>query len=260
MNGFFEIHEEDYADLPFLLFTIGESRKQESVWRTKGYGAHQFLWVTRGTGSFCIDGESFTLSEGEGVFFRAGVSNCYQGDPFSTRWFSFFINPAMLDHLGVGNVLRFSVPAWLDEDFASLHRFALGNSTPLSRSARGYLLVCNLFSYILKPNDTPATKILRMMESRFSEPLTLDDIAASVGIDRFRLCRYFLKETGSTVMDRLLHVRIEKAKHLLLLENESIGHVARLCGFESAAYFTKRFRQEVGCTPSEYRKQHSESV
>ena len=111
-----------------------------------------------------------------------------------------------------------------------------------------------LFSTILSSADTLSVRVLRLLEQRYSEPLTLYDIADEFGVDRFSLCRTYKAERGVTVMEDLNRIRIAKAKRFLKYGTDPIEKVGQLCGYESASYFGKRFRESVGQTPAEYRK------
>jgi YesN/AraC family two-component response regulator len=159
-----------------------------------------------------------------------------------------------LDYLGVGDFLRFSVPSYLDRETAHLMALANGNSTLLSRSAAGYAYVTELFSTILASTDTLSTRVLRLLEQRYAEPLTLYNIADEFHTDRFALCRAYKQERGVTVMEDLNRIRIAKAKRFLKYGADPIEKVGRMCGFDSPSYFGKRFRESVGQTPAEYRK------
>lgn len=256
---FHEIHKELYSTLPFVLTSIGEM-KQKDVNRPNGFDSHHFLWIKKGEGRFCIDGESFVLHDGEGVFIREGIPHSYHGNDFYTEFVTFTMETKMLEYLGASNWFRFQVPAFLEHDFNQLYHFARGNSTVLSRSAAGYSLVTEIFSAVLHSQETPAVRVLQMLECRYHEFLTLDQIASEVGMDRFSLCHYYMSQRGVTVMEDLHRIRIEKAKRFLKYSNDPIKKIGQSCGFESASYFGKRFRETVGCTPSEYRKRYGESV
>jgi len=52
--------------------------------------------------------------------------------------------------------------------------------------------------------------------------------------------------------DYVLHLRIEKAKELLLLSNSGVADIARQVGFENAHYFSRKFKQIAGISPSAY--------
>ena len=250
---FFEIHKELFDVLPFVLTSIG-TEPQSPMSRPHGFDSHHFLWVSEGSGRFCVDSEKFTLQKGEGIFMRQEVPHSYEGLDFHTSYLTFTLSDKALDYLVGARWFRFSFPSFLEKDFESLKRFALGNSTIASRSAAGYSLVMELFSATTSTQDSIENRIDRLLEQRYSEPLTLDEIASFVGLDRFSLCRYYATARGTTVMDALLKIRIEKAKRFLRYSTDPVARVGELCGFESPSYFGKRFRQTVGCTPTQYRK------
>ena len=251
---FAEIHKNRDIALPFVLTTLGESIKQVPVHRPEGFAYHQFIWIKEGSGRFELAGERFTLHVGEGVFMRANVPHSYYGKPFHTAWCTFTMPAQTLDYLDSGDYLRFTVPPYLDRETAHLLAHANGKSTLLSRSAAGYAYVTELFATILASADTLSVRVLRLLEQRYSEPLTLYDIADEFGVDRFTLCRTYKAERGVTVMEDLSRIRIAKAKRFLKYGTDPIEKVGHLCGFESASYFGKRFREAVGQTPAEYRK------
>ncbi|MBQ9759771.1 MAG: helix-turn-helix domain-containing protein [Clostridia bacterium] len=256
---FHEIHKELFSVLPFVLTSVGEGI-QKSTNRPAGFDSHHFLWVYKGMGKFCVNGEHFLLREGEGVFIRKDISHSYEGSDFYTAYITFTMDKKTLDYLGTGDWFRFSVPAFLEREFKHLLQFAMGNSTVLSRSSAGYPIVMDIFLSVLTRKNSTVTKVQQMLECRYGELLTLDDVAAEVGMDRFSLCRHYMAERGVTVMEELNRIRIEKAKRYLKYSNDPIKRVGKLCGFESASYFGKRFREAVGCTPMEYRKRQNEDI
>ena len=50
--------------------------------------------------------------------------------------------------------------------------------------------------------------------------------------------------------------RINKAVRMLLQTNESVTNIAIDCGFETISYFIKKFQEEMGITPKNFRKQY----
>lgn len=251
---FFEIGKEAYKYLPIVLDTVGETKKQDHIIRPGGLGCHEIIWIKKGEGTFNVEGDVFVLEEGQGIFMRRNVSHEYQGEDFTTGWCTFTMPEEMLDYMGVPRVMHFEVPRFLDAETDSLHEFAMGDSTMLTRSSAVYSYLTDFFSAVLGNEDTLAVKVLRLLESRYGEPLTLDTIAREVGTDRFSLCRAFMKERGCSVMDELKRIRIAKAKRFLKYSTDSAESIGRMCGFESPSYFAKRFREVCGCTPTEYRR------
>lgn len=88
---------------------------------------------------------------------------------------------------------------------------------------------------------------------------TVERIAAFCGVSPRYLSRLF-RESGTTVMRRLMKMRLDRAavnlreKHLA---NTDIETVARDNGFVSASHFTRVFRTQFGMTPGAWRKKRS---
>lgn len=63
---------------------------------------------------------------------------------------------------------------------------------------------------------------------------------------------------GDNFCNYLRHLRIERAKELLLFTNEYIYEIALKVGFWNSRYFSKVFHDEVGMSPVDYRRVHNE--
>lgn len=88
----------------------------------------------------------------------------------------------------------------------------------------------------------------------YSYPLSVNDIADTIGISRSHLFRSFKKETGISPKDYLTSYRIRKACSLLEHTNLSITAIANTTGFDNSLYFSKAFKKAKGITPSEYKQ------
>ena len=250
---FAEINKNAAKSLPFVIHTLGESAPQSPINRPTGFETHHLIWVTEGSGTFTIDGKTFTLEKGEGIFTRAHIPHSYKGEYFSTMWLTFTMSGDALDCIGIGNVLHFFVPENMTNEARHLLAFANGNSNIVSRSAAGYSFITDFFMKVLSQSTSISDRALDILERRYSEPLSLDDIARELGTDKYTLCRTYKAEKGVTVMDDLFRIRISKAKRFLKISSENISEIGLMCGFENSCYFIKRFREKVGCTPSQYR-------
>lgn len=254
---FVEIDKKAFSYLPFGLNTICDGTRQANISRPEGFNYHQILWVIEGKGVCKIGNDSFTISKNEGFFVRADTPHSYSGDNFFTAWCSFTLSTELLDYMGIEDYLRFTIPNNFNEETQQLLRFANGNSTPLTRSSAGYTYILDFFSRVLSSSETVSRQVQGILEKRYSEPITLNDISEELCIDKFSICRIYKREQGTTIMEDLKNVRIKKAKQLLKYNVASIEEIGRMCGFESSSYFVKRFRETVGITPSEYRKKHT---
>lgn len=95
--------------------------------------------------------------------------------------------------------------------------------------------------------------MLSAMEDALEEPLPRTDLAARTGISLRHLERLCATHLGEGVAETYLAVRLERAAELLRSSAFPVSEVGLLCGFRSAAHFTRRFRQRFGVPPSQVR-------
>ena len=260
IQNFAEIQSEAFSKLPFVLAHLGESEKQSPINRPNGFEWHEFIWVKHGIGTFTVRDERFILEEGYGIFIRANVPHTYEGNPFHTRWCTFSADSRVLDYvLGSREFLCFSCPTYLESETDTLIRTANSAADLMARSAAGYAFVTDLFLTITRSEISPDVRTAEFLETHYSEAITLDDIASAVGVDKYALCRDFRQKRGISIMEHLKQIRIAKAKRFLRYSSESVAEIGRMCGFESASYFIKRFGEVCACTPREYRERHEYS-
>ena len=251
------------VNLPFVLHSIGYSEKQTAVQRTTAPTWHQFIWIKKGGGDFFADDKKISLKAGEGIFLRGEYPHAYakndkEFDDFYTAWFTFYCDKSLIDYaMGEKKYMVFKIPDFLPSEIEQLQELAKGNGTTLSVSASGYTLACELLEAITKQKgDALIIAVKEYLAKNYAHPISLDEVANAVGMDKFALCRYFRKNHKRSVMDELLKIRISKAKGMLKYTSESISNVSKMCGFESPCYFTKRFGEITGRSPSEYREEH----
>jgi YesN/AraC family two-component response regulator len=95
------------------------------------------------------------------------------------------------------------------------------------------------------------------IQRHYSSDLSLQQIAAAVGVSRNYLTQIFQHELGLSPWEYLSRYRIMQAKLLLQSAPTSIAGVAVRVGFEDASYFSRVFRKYVGCTPQTYRSRQT---
>ena len=70
-----------------------------------------------------------------------------------------------------------------------------------------------------------------------------------------RFGHLFREQTGETPGQFLERQRMERARQLLRFTSRTVTAIAEEVGYESAFYFTNRFRKLVGMSPRDYRAQ-----
>lgn len=86
-----------------------------------------------------------------------------------------------------------------------------------------------------------------------SLPHSVAGLARGAGVTPNYLSALFRKHTGQTFREFLVGARIQHACGLLKDVRLSVGDVGLRAGFEDPAYFSRRFRQVTGCTPTQWR-------
>jgi AraC-like DNA-binding protein len=93
---------------------------------------------------------------------------------------------------------------------------------------------------------------LEYLREHLADPIKLDDLAAHAELDKFHLCRAFRTQVGMPPHAYLTHLRIARAKELLL-RGVRASDLAPLVGLYDQAQLTRHFRRLVGTTPARYR-------
>jgi len=97
------------------------------------------------------------------------------------------------------------------------------------------------------------------LRTNFRQPLTLDQVAWYIRVSREHLTRIFKQHEGITVFDALREIRIREAKILLRETEENLEVISERSGFTSSSLFCRTFKENVRCTPSEFRAQSRRS-
>ena len=79
-------------------------------------------------------------------------------------------------------------------------------------------------------------------------------IAQELGMSRMQLHRRLKKITNQNARTYILNQRITHAKRELKQTSKFVYEIAQNCGFKDYTYFSKCFKQQVGLSPSEFRK------
>ena len=93
------------------------------------------------------------------------------------------------------------------------------------------------------------------VRQHYTEDISLESAAKSMGMSSFYFSRQVKAITGKTFLEFFTAYRIEKAKRRLCSTDLSVSEIGRSVGYPDSNYFAKAFKRVVGCTPSVYRTQ-----
>lgn len=89
------------------------------------------------------------------------------------------------------------------------------------------------------------------VRDKYSEQISIEDIAKSVYLSGRHANGLFKKETGKTIFDYLIEFRIDKARKLLRGSDMKVAAVAEAVGYVNTSYFCLAFKKHMGLTPAE---------
>lgn len=96
-------------------------------------------------------------------------------------------------------------------------------------------------------------KAMDYIATGYSYPISIEDVAAYVGISRSHLFRCFQMYAKQSPKEYLTDFRIKQACLLLKETGLPIATVAYSVGFENNLYFSKAFKGKMKMSPSQYR-------
>ncbi len=106
---------------------------------------------------------------------------------------------------------------------------------------------------IQNKTDKRLKQMIAFVNSHYAEKITLEDIA-EVGCISVRECiRNFKKNMQITPFQYLQQLRIESAANMLMHSDLPITEIALKNGFASSSHFTQLFKENMHCTPRQYR-------
>ena len=113
---------------------------------------------------------------------------------------------------------------------------------------------CNIEEKLKKKQSDYVAETIKYLKFNFDKKILISEIANSLGINRSHLYTLFREETGGSIKDFLISIRIEKACEFLLNTNASIAQVAASVGYDPLS-FSKVFKRVIHISPKDYRKQ-----
>ncbi len=110
-------------------------------------------------------------------------------------------------------------------------------------------------SVITARNTAFIDKVRTIITSHIDNPdMGSTFIASKMNLSQRQLNRKIKSLTGIDTSSLIRDIRIAKAKELLCSTDIPVTEVGERCGFDSASYFSKIFKQHTKLTPSDYRK------
>ena len=202
--------------------------------------------VDRGKGTFLSDGQAFSVKEGQIFIIHPGVSTLQiadREDPWVYHWIGFDGT--------MGERLRELPPvmdAPLPNRFETMDMVeAYGNNRELFLLSQLCLFFCDLFPG--RTEDLRIRRIQQYIREHYMSRQVIEELAKELNLDRHYLSRYYRRETGNTMKDYVLQIRLTHAQSLLR-QGRSCTETAELLGYSDTASFSRAYCRYFGTPPS----------
>lgn len=100
-------------------------------------------------------------------------------------------------------------------------------------------------------------ELIRFLQEHYAEKINIDLLAQKFGYSRNHFMSIFKQHTGSSCVNFLLQLRLNKACEALIQSNLSISEIAQNVGFENLSNFNRQFKKRYNMTPLQFRREQT---
>lgn len=203
---------------------------------------------------------------GRPIFYRchAGIcesilSICEGSEPLAYMFFGQYLDDTNLEEQWENTRRTLD---WYPGDLEQLHQAFLEMRRYSQKEIDAYAEILTVLAshirlegLIQSAGQTDLQRLERYLEEHYTEKLSLDSVAAALGMGRTKLCALAKELSGGSTLSKMItQRRIDAARDLLRKSDVSVSSVAEAVGISDYNYFTKVFRAATGTTPTEYRR------
>jgi len=235
----------------------------DQFWNYHFHKNPEIICVLRGSVEVSVSGRSRVLSEGDFAMclsceihsYMPAADSCYWVCVFSEDYVEQFARSMEGRR---GSDFRFvcsdSVRRYIEEQL-------IGNPSPPLYTLKSCLYaLCGEYLRCVElvkrdSAEENLSAVLDYVRENHRRDLRLSDVAEKLGYDYHYVSRYFHAAFHMTFRDFLKACRLESAVQLLRETDKKIVEIAWESGFQSVRAFNQAFREQFGCSPSEYRRE-----
>lgn len=108
----------------------------------------------------------------------------------------------------------------------------------------------------VRRNEERIKRMLDYIRKHLADEISIQEIAHAASVSSSECIRCFKQTIGTTPIQYVRQMRLQKATELLMSSNKKIIEIGIECGFQEMSYFSRIFKEQYGATPSKYRVQN----
>lgn len=274
---------------PFAVYYENYENYQDKTIGIHWHEEIEFNLVLSGEVEAQIDGRSYRLSAGDGIFVNSNalhmtyaLSDDQNVQQYSILYLPEFIaaaNTSIYQSQIATIIFRKELSAYplYRSDSKASKVLAVLNELATSvlqqkdkNDLEIHIMVCNLWTK-LQPlllavfasenhqiintiHQERTKKMLSFIQEHYYEKLDVEEIAAAADISRSECFRCFRNQVRKKPIEYLNEYRLKQAAKKLVTTSKSISEIAQECGFDHQSYFGKLFKESFHMTPAAYRR------
>ncbi len=247
---------------------------------------YELVIVQKGSGYHVIDDHQFAISDGDFFVILPGHNHNYENIDHLTLM-NILFDPMILDVFSndMTNIPCFQIMFNSHSEFSSSvqgcvkmnineenlseimrlfnriveeqNNFQSGSTTFILTSfIQMILILCRTSSPVdnrYYSHTYKISKAISYIKKNYPQKITLETLAEISGLSVSSFRRYFHGAVGTSPINYLLKLRLQKAAELLDSNDQSISEIAYKTGFSDSNYFIRQFKKFTGETPLKYR-------
>ncbi len=258
-----------YKSIELMVYTSGHEKCRP----LHSYGpavrsSFMFHYIHSGKGTYHVRdqvyhlkaGDMFLMIPGERIFYQADAD-----DPWEYSWIGLQGIKAeecvRRSRIYQDLVCSVTPDSQIVQIFSRLQNAAELRNADLLFNACAWEFVYQLSTSTgIEEKQTPLSAdeytemVLSYVEQNFERPISVQEIADHLALDRSYVHRIFKKRMNMSVKEYILSLRMANACSYLIHTDLSISDIARSVGYDDVLYFSRLFRKKKGLSPSEYRQ------
>ena len=279
-------------DYPVCVYYLDLHKSYMNRIRWHWHEEMEAIIINDGIAEIATDDATYQIQPGQGIIINQNVMHSiYSLDENNCTFYSIVFHPDFLFGHKVGSLhAQFLLPVQSSQFFKAMvlderdprqeHMIDALNDAITANMARpfGYEIAtkghlcrfwAELISKLPQMNTAPVVsahasldeqrvkQAMLFIRMHHAEPISLEEIAASVHVSKSECCRCFSRTLQMTPFEYLMKYRIFEATRKMAQQPQnppmSIADLALSVGFNNTSYFNKLFKKYLGCTPTYYR-------
>lgn len=243
---------------------------------------HEISYIVSGRGFFEQSGERTAVSAGDIIISPCSGPHAIYAAENESLYYAYtafrFLDAGLPGDDTIASVFR-SPDQIVCQDHSDIYRHYRSCIDEFHRPAEGNRLVIeasllqiivwtcrNLTNFPMHSEYEMLTKspgslvyrIMKHIDQNIGKPLTVSDIADSMGYSTYYISHLFREKTGSTLQDYITNRKVETAREYLDLNRFSMTQIAEKLGYPNLQSFSRVFRKKTGLSPTAYAKKHKQ--